>query len=384
MPARRWRSSRQSAAPSCSGAIATRHRSERRAPARCARPRAERSSSGQRTSKAAQAALRRADPASTTTRSTRSSDALFEAQDEEEQLSYEWTIEREIDEMPRKALLMPWTRSGEDDKRFRKSARARAAVRDAVQRDRFADRPAAADRRRRRAVPQRVVRLLMEERPKPPAPTRESEPKPKVQKLAKKPVEKPVQAREGRAEGRGAGAEGAGSERTRAFSRSASKLAARQGRSGRRRRSARRRASTTPTTTRRPRAALDADDERAGLERRHQSRVAQPRHGRRQRQGRRHGRRAGRRARRSAIAAVGTPGGDRPLSGDGAAAGRTDEEIQIVFDRYKSALYRLYNKELRKRSDAAGPDGAAAHDRAGRQRVVVRAASRRDMNAPEL
>jgi TonB family protein len=31
----------------------------------------------------------------------------------------------------------------------------------------------------------------------------------------------------------------------------------------------------------------------------------------------------------------------------GAAAGRTDEEIQIVFDRYKSALYRLYNRELR-------------------------------------
>ena len=38
---------------------------------------------------------------------------------------------------------------------------------------------------------------------------------------------------------------------------------------------------------------------------------------------------------------------NRPLSG-GAAAGRTDEEIQIVFDRYKAALYRMYNRELRK------------------------------------
>jgi hypothetical protein len=37
----------------------------------------------------------------------------------------------------------------------------------------------------------------------------------------------------------------------------------------------------------------------------------------------------------------------RPLS-DGLAPGRTDEEIQIVFDRYKAALYRIYNKELRK------------------------------------
>ena len=36
----------------------------------------------------------------------------------------------------------------------------------------------------------------------------------------------------------------------------------------------------------------------------------------------------------------------RPLS-DGPALGRTDEEIQIVFDRYKAALYRIYNRKLR-------------------------------------
>lgn len=46
--------------------------------------------------------------------------------------------------------------------------------------------------------------------------------------------------------------------------------------------------------------------------------------------------------------AIGGGGGpDRPLAG-GASAGRTDEEIQIVFDRYKAALYRMYNRELRK------------------------------------
>lgn len=38
---------------------------------------------------------------------------------------------------------------------------------------------------------------------------------------------------------------------------------------------------------------------------------------------------------------------DRPLS-EGPGPSRTDEEIQIVFDRYKSALYRIYNRELRK------------------------------------
>jgi hypothetical protein len=58
----------------------------------------------------------------------------------------------------------------------------------------------------------------------------------------------------------------------------------------------------------------------------------------------------------------------RPLS-DGLAAGRTDEEIQIVFDRYKAALYRIYNRELRKDPTLRGkillrisiePDGAVS------------------------
>lgn len=46
---------------------------------------------------------------------------------------------------------------------------------------------------------------------------------------------------------------------------------------------------------------------------------------------------------------IGGPGGKdaRPLS-SGARASRTDEEIQILFDRYKAALYRIYNTELRK------------------------------------
>ena len=43
----------------------------------------------------------------------------------------------------------------------------------------------------------------------------------------------------------------------------------------------------------------------------------------------------------------------RPLS-DGPGPGRTDEEIQIVFDRYKAALYRIYNRELRKNPTLRG------------------------------
>jgi outer membrane biosynthesis protein TonB len=47
----------------------------------------------------------------------------------------------------------------------------------------------------------------------------------------------------------------------------------------------------------------------------------------------------------SAIAGLGES--SRPLS-DGLTPGRTDEEIQIVFDRYKATLYRIYNNELRR------------------------------------
>ena len=62
---------------------------------------------------------------------------------------------------------------------------------------------------------------------------------------------------------------------------------------------------------------------------------------------------------------------------------RTDEEIQIVFDRYKAALYRLYNRELRKDPTLRGqmvlrltiqPDGSVS--------MCVLQAS--DMNAPDL
>ena len=58
----------------------------------------------------------------------------------------------------------------------------------------------------------------------------------------------------------------------------------------------------------------------------------------------------------------------RPTS-DRLAPGRTDEEIQIVFDRYKGTLYRIYNRELRKDPTLRGkilmrlsiePDGAVS------------------------
>jgi len=75
-------------------------------------------------------------------------------------------------------------------------------------------------------------------------------------------------------------------------------------------------------------------------------------------------------------------GEERPLS-DGPGPSRTDEEIQIVFDRYKATLYRIYNRELRKNPTLQGklvlkltiePDG----------KVSACSLESSDMNAPAL
>ena len=75
-------------------------------------------------------------------------------------------------------------------------------------------------------------------------------------------------------------------------------------------------------------------------------------------------------------------GEERPLS-DGPGPSRTDEEIQIVFDKYKSALYRIYNRELRKNPTLQGkmvlrltiePDG----------KVSASTVDSSDMDSPDL
>jgi outer membrane biosynthesis protein TonB len=76
-------------------------------------------------------------------------------------------------------------------------------------------------------------------------------------------------------------------------------------------------------------------------------------------------------------------GGGRPLARGGPGPSRTDEEIQIVFDRYKAAFYRLYNRALRTDASLRGqmvlrltiePDGS----------VSMCKLQSSDMNAPDL
>jgi hypothetical protein len=83
----------------------------------------------------------------------------------------------------------------------------------------------------------------------------------------------------------------------------------------------------------------------------------------------------------SSIASI--AGSDRPKARGGPGPARTDEEIQIVFDRYKASFYRLYNRELRNNPALKGqmvlrltiePDGS----------VSMCALQSSDMNAPDL
>jgi outer membrane biosynthesis protein TonB len=298
--------------------------------------------------------------------------ALFEVQYEEEQLSYEWEIEREIDEKPRKAILS-WAYNGEDDKRFRKSAWLALLVTLLLSAivSQITLPPLVINGEE---VPQRVVRLLMEEKPTPP-PAPAEMPKPKVQK---KPVEQVKVAKaEPKVEELAPKEPEAKDQGILAFR---EKLAAAKddqvvGKLG-----LQANIDNSDYSGRAQRSMLttNAPGSSGGINLASISRGMGNGNGN-------GGGMAGVATTRasSAIASVGRPGGDRPVAGDVGIPGRTDEEIQIVFDRYKSALYRLYNKELRRDPTLKGqviikltiePDGT----------VSMCELKSSDMNAPDL
>ena len=306
---------------------------------------------------------------------------LFEAQEEEDLVKYEWPIERELNETPRK-LVMPWTREGEEDKRFRKSvATALLLVVVFTALVPYIPLPVrvTADGT---VIPERVVRLLIEERPPPPTPPKE-EPKPKVQE---KPIEvpqaQPAPQRVAKVEPKKipeapiepeAKEEGILAFRSKLSAAKNDEVVGRLGLQARIDNSD----YNSSGRTERSMLTTSAPGSSGGINLASLSRNTGGGNG--------GGGMAGVQVTRasSAIAAVGTPGGDRPLSGDSASAGRTDEEIQIVFDRYKAALYRLYNRELRKDPTLKGqivlhltilPDGS----------VSLCELKSTDMNAPEL
>jgi TonB family protein len=55
----------------------------------------------------------------------------------------------------------------------------------------------------------------------------------------------------------------------------------------------------------------------------------------------------------SRVAAIGT-GGTATRTGSSGKAGRSPEEIELVFDRNKGAIYALYSRALRERPELQG------------------------------
>ncbi len=304
-------------------------------------------------------------------------DELREAQEAEEQRKHEWLIERELDVLPVRALVMPWTRGGEEDWRFRKSLASSllAALLLAVLHPLIdlpmpeLDPPIEVLERFTSLIPERP-------RTAPPVPQQVSPPV-----IKPEPVEKSQTAGNStpKAGPENAPEQAPGAKGILAFRERFSGLAANQpmAKLGAQARidHAGENASGPPerslVTTQAPGssggvnlAALSRGVGGGGGQQLQGVEVARA---------------------TSAIAAIGdgAGGSGRPAGGDGPSLARTDEEIQIVFDRHKAALYRLYNQELRSDPTLKGqmvlrltiePDGSVS--------LCMLQAS--DMNAPQL
>lgn len=272
---------------------------------------------------------------------------LREVMESEESRQTEWVIERDEDELPYRTLIMPWTRGAEEDKRFRANVLASLFVALALGWLVSTIALPIPLRSELMEVPERVAKLVRQEKALPPPepvaePLPDEEiPEPDPELAEETPpedipeaVEQPLVAEAAPEDTK----EKVKSKGILAFSDS---FAARanlnttaqlgsQARLTNAGQDATGRPERMMVTTTAPGSSgginlasisRDVGGGGQGIEGVQVSRVA------------------------SSIGGGEGPG--RPLSA-GMSAGRTDEEIQIVFDRYKSALYRLYNRELRK------------------------------------
>ena len=305
-------------------------------------------------------------------------DDLFEAREDEERLRQEWVVEREISGLHSRPLTMPWTWGGEDDRRFQKSLLGALAVCLLVALIVFLIRlPERLTLEA--ALPEQVLHITMAlPRPPPPRVLLPPPPKPIVQKTVvnptpqksqKPPIEEPVKpAVETPVEPKPAG--------LLAFKQRLSALAQTQVDPALGAQAHINNADSSSGSPQRSMLTTTAPGSSGGINLAAVSR----------------GLGAGGGAERGVInggglthATSGIGSGaaaSRPVSG-GPGPGRTDEEIQIVFDRHKAQLYRLYNLELRRDPTLQGkiilrltiePDGT----------VSMCQQQATNMNAPQL
>jgi len=298
---------------------------------------------------------------------------ILEAQEEAARRDEEWFVEREVGAIPARAVVMPWMRSGEEDERFRKLSVVTllwslmfALWAPLIELPLPEPEPVI-------EAPERLTRLLIEQRQAPP-PSEVVIPDPPQALAAETAAES--KPKEGPGVGPGVGP-GKGilafREKLSGFAESPS--IARLG--------AQARISSpgeTPSgVVERSMLTTQAAGSSGGINLADLSRGVVG-----------GGAGGGRKIAGVQIARVtseigggGGRGSASSVGGGGPPIGRTDEEIQIVFDRHKAALYRLYNRDLRRDPTLKGqvvlririePDG----------RVTLCELQATDMNARQL
>jgi len=248
---------------------------------------------------------------------------IEELLEQEEQSKYEYVVTREVREIPYRVMVMPWTKKGEDEKKARNFVII-ALLLSLLFGALIPMITIPIQDKKNIKVPERLAKFIKKPKPKPQP---KQQPKPeKIEELKKKPTEKDRKDARKKVENKG----------VLAFKNNLAdllddmndvKLGAEAS------------LNTSGATARQQSRNIltsQAASGSGGIKSSSLSRSV-----------------AGAGDKLSAVAfsrvesAIGTAAAeDRPLS-DGPGPARTDEEIQIVFDRYKAALYRIYNRELR-------------------------------------
>ena len=265
-------------------------------------------------------------------------DDLLEAVRKEEERKLEWLVERDVSDLPSRIAVMPWTRGGEDDQRLRKSLTASLLLSILLGLVLpMIDLPVP-DRWQVIDVPERLTRLIKEERtPPPPPPPMQAENQPvetetaipEESELAQSSSPEPDPQQQPKPAPR---AKGILAFRDKFAGLAASKPTALLGAQAHINRSG----ETSSGRPERSLVATQAPGSSGGINLAALSRDVGGGGGQQI---------EGVQLTRATSSIGGIGASERPLSG-GPGPGRTDEEIQIVFDRHKAALYRLYNHEL--------------------------------------
>ena len=272
-------------------------------------------------------------------------DELFEAQEEEERLQQEWIVEREISGLHPRPLIMPWTWGGEDDQRFQKSLLGALAVCLLLTLIfpliRLPLAPAPEE-----TPPEQVLHITMAQLPRPLPPPPRLQPPPKL--AVQKPVEKPTpqQALKPPTEEPVKPAVEVPVEPPKpaglmVFKQRLAALADAQINPAL---GAQARINNADNSVGNPERAMlttSAPGASGGIN------LAAVSRGLGQGGGTERNAIRGGTLTQASSGIGSAAAASRPVSG-GPGPGRTDEEIQIVFDRHKAQLYRLYNLELRR------------------------------------